>query len=27
VMCQATTCMPIKEKIALAVDVTAAKKK
>jgi hypothetical protein len=27
VMCQATTCMPIKEKIALAVDVTPAKKK
>jgi hypothetical protein len=27
VMCQATTCMPVKEKIALAVDVTPAKKK
>ena len=27
VMCQATTCMPVKEKIALAVDVTAARKK
>ena len=27
VMCQATTCMPVKEKIALAVDVAAAKKK
>jgi DsbC/DsbD-like thiol-disulfide interchange protein len=26
VMCQATTCMPVKEKIALAVEVTAAKK-
>jgi hypothetical protein len=24
VMCQATTCMPVKEKIALAVDVAAA---
>jgi DsbC/DsbD-like thiol-disulfide interchange protein len=27
VMCQATTCMPVKEKIALAVDVAPAKKK
>jgi hypothetical protein len=27
VMCQATTCMPVKEKIALAVEVAAPKKK
>jgi len=27
VMCQATTCMPVKEHIALAVDVAAPKKK
>jgi hypothetical protein len=27
VMCQATTCMPVKEKIALAVEVAPAKKK
>jgi hypothetical protein len=27
VMCQATTCMPVKEKIVLAVAVAAAKKK
>jgi DsbC/DsbD-like thiol-disulfide interchange protein len=26
VMCQATTCLPVKEKIALAVDVVPAKK-
>jgi hypothetical protein len=27
VMCQATTCLPVKEKIALAVDVAPARKK